>query len=192
MSTATKKNPAKRKRVAKAPKPAAPAAESKPAPKVEPHTFTHTGGEVLILRRCNPDGTSHNGFRWPESGEVEAPDWRDDNECGGGLHGWPWGLTIGDGSDFSVIEDKWIVFAAAPEDVRAIGGKCKARKGRVVYCGDFATAWAQINDGRDALIRAMALTLLAEWEQYPLLAEWEPFPGVQPKGGHSGRTGERW
>lgn len=30
---------------------------------------------VIGLRTCNPDGTSHGGFEWPEAGWVEAPDW---------------------------------------------------------------------------------------------------------------------
>ena len=46
--------------------------------------------EVLILRTCNNDGTSYNGFQWPKAGEVEAKDWRDDYKCGGGLHGHVW------------------------------------------------------------------------------------------------------
>lgn len=47
--------------------------------------------EILVLRNCKSDRTSYGGFVWPESGHVEAPDWRDDDNCGGGLHGLPWG-----------------------------------------------------------------------------------------------------
>ena len=39
---------------------------------------------VLVLRTVNADGTSHGGFRWPDSGAVEAPDWSPVAECGQG------------------------------------------------------------------------------------------------------------
>ena len=43
----------------------------------------------LILRNCNPDGTSHLGFKWnTEIGAVNTcPDWKDNNECGNGFDG---------------------------------------------------------------------------------------------------------
>ena len=46
---------------------------------------------ALVLRTCNPDMTSHNGFVWPTNGPVSCPDWRDDYSCGHGLHGLLWG-----------------------------------------------------------------------------------------------------
>jgi hypothetical protein len=46
---------------------------------------------VLILRTCKPDMTSYKGFRWPESGPVDCPDWDPKPKCGNGLHGFLWG-----------------------------------------------------------------------------------------------------
>jgi hypothetical protein len=46
---------------------------------------------AYVLRTCKADGTSHGGFRWPESGHVEAPNWMPAKECGGGIHGLLWG-----------------------------------------------------------------------------------------------------
>ena len=43
--------------------------------------------KVYVLRTCNPDLISHEGFQWPESGFVEAPDWEITGNCGNGLHG---------------------------------------------------------------------------------------------------------
>ena len=45
---------------------------------------------ALILRNCNPDGSSKHGFVWnTEIGAVNvAPDWIENKECGNGLHGW--------------------------------------------------------------------------------------------------------
>jgi hypothetical protein len=143
---------------------------------VKPHQWTDGGDRVLILRRCNADMTSSTSrrgiddaepFKWSESGVVECQDWTPDNKCGGGLHGWPWGWCIGEGANYDIIGDKWIVFAAIPDDVigeivdenGGAGGKCKARRGEVVFCGAFAAAWAMINGGRHRLIEAMAKTL---------------------------------
>ncbi len=128
-------------------------------PSVAPHNWTDGGERVLILRRCNNDGTSYGGFPWPQSGMVEAPDWSSEPECGGGLHGWPWGMGIGEGKDYDIIDDRWIVFACRPDDVIGAlegGWKCKSKCGEVVYCGSFAAAWAMINSGRHRLIEAMS------------------------------------
>ena len=54
---------------------------------------------IRVLRTCNADGTSRNGFQWPltEGAVVECPDWSPVAECGNGLHGLAegegdWGL----------------------------------------------------------------------------------------------------
>lgn len=54
--------------------------------------YTLPGDHVLVVRCCASDLTAHGGFKWPESGPVEAPDWIKNNECGNGLHGWLWGV----------------------------------------------------------------------------------------------------
>ena len=94
--------------------------------------WTHDGDRVLILKCINADGTSYNGFQWPESGSVMAPDWNDRPECGGGLHGWPWGLAMGDGREPDYRDSRWLVLAALPRDVVDISGKCKSRLVEVI------------------------------------------------------------
>jgi hypothetical protein len=94
---------------------------------------------VLILRTCDKNLRSHGGFQWPESGPVEAPDYRDSYTCGHGLHGLPWGE--GDGSLLNWSEEaKWLVVQVPDEDVLMGQGqllqKCKFRAGTVVFCGD--------------------------------------------------------
>ena len=42
---------------------------------------------TYIIRSCNPDMTSRNGFLWPASGLVKADDFLPTNRCGNGLHG---------------------------------------------------------------------------------------------------------
>ena len=46
----------------------------------------------LLFRRCKIDYTSHEGFRYPKEGWVEAGDYNNREECGGGLHA----LRVGD------------------------------------------------------------------------------------------------
>jgi hypothetical protein len=72
-------------------------------------------------------------------------------------------MGLGEGADYDIIGDRWMVLSAAPDDVvgELEGGhkckcKCKCAKAVKVYDGDFAGAWAQINAGRDSLIVAMA------------------------------------
>ncbi len=44
---------------------------------VPPHQWANADGEVLVVRFCAADGSSHNGFKHPvKIGErVTAPDW---------------------------------------------------------------------------------------------------------------------
>ena len=96
---------------------------------------------VLVLRSCKPDLVSYNGFKWPENGPVECPDWDNKPKCGHGLHGLLWGqgdqLIVGD-----ILTDKWLVVEVLAKDVVKIGGgqKVKFPKGNVIFCGDYLTA----------------------------------------------------
>jgi len=97
------------------------------------------GDTVLVLRICNSDMSSSHGFTWPEIGHVECPDWRKNNECGNGLHGWLWGE-----GDHSVAkwtgDNKWLVVEVLSKDVIDLGGKVKFPAGEVVHCGDQKSA----------------------------------------------------
>ena len=105
--------------------------------------------KLYILRVVKADGTSRgpdkfnpdvDRFQYPESGPVECPDWRDDDQCGGGLHGWLWGAgdlsTCGYWNSEGV---KWLVIEVDKDDLRhgtgELIGKCKIRRGNVVFNG---------------------------------------------------------
>jgi len=99
--------------------------------------------KVLVLRTCAADMTTYNGFRWPESGPVEAPDWDPVAKCGNGLHGWRWGE--GDGSLGNWADDaKWLVVEVDAESIVDLVGKVKFPRGEVIYCGDRQVATAMI------------------------------------------------
>jgi hypothetical protein len=94
---------------------------------------------VLAIRTCKADMTSKDGFRWPESGPVEAPDWRDDFKCGGGLH-----ILLPGHNDPGVWygnepDAKWLAVEIDPADLRTGEGeltqKAKCRRCVVVHCG---------------------------------------------------------
>jgi hypothetical protein len=100
---------------------------------------------VLVLRTCNADMTSHGGFKWPESGLVEAPDWRDDGKCGGGLHGLLWGE--GNGALLNWSEGvKWIVCRVPAADIRELRGKVKFPRCEVVFVGDRFSATKYLSE----------------------------------------------
>lgn len=103
--------------------------------------------KILVLRTCAADMSSYDGFVWPESGYVEAPDWDPDPriDCGRGLHGLPWGE--GNWSLLSTAADaKWLVVEVDPADIveSSGGGKHRFRAGYVVYCGDEAGAITRV------------------------------------------------
>jgi hypothetical protein len=103
-------------------------------PDKEPGISILKPGEVLIMRTCTPQMTGYNGFKWPEMGPVEAPDWNPEAVCGKGLHGMLWGC--GDGSLLNWNADaKWLVVAVSESSIIDLGGKVKFPRGRVVFSG---------------------------------------------------------
>ena len=85
-------------------------------------------GKVLVLRSADANRQSRDGFQYPETGSVQAPDFDPDPDrsCGGGLHGLPWGqgdLYLTDPDNPSNI---WQVIEVDPADF-AITGPDKAR-----------------------------------------------------------------
>ena len=128
---------------------------------VRPHNFTHTGSEVLILRRGGKDRKSYGGFLYPAGvgATCEPQSWNTRAECGDGLHGWPWAFGLGEGQDFNLIDDLWLVLGAKPEDVvgELNGGlKCKCQHATIRYEGAFGGAMDFLRAGQRACINAMA------------------------------------
>ena len=101
----------------------------------------------LVLRVCRPDYTSHNGFVWlSEVGvEVVAPDWRKNEKCGNGLHGWLYGQ--GDYACVMYWEDndaKWMVLEVPSAEIVMLDGKCKFPRATVRFVGTRSEAAAFI------------------------------------------------
>ena len=94
-------------------------------------------GVTYLMRTCAADMTAHGGFRWPESGLVECPDWDPAPTCGHGLHGLLMGAGDGSLLDWSPAA-KWLVVEVDAAVVVEIagGGKVKVPGGIVVYCGE--------------------------------------------------------
>lgn len=102
--------------------------------------------KVLVLRTCNADGTSRNGFRWPESGYVECPDWNPEPICGHGLHGLLWGEGDGVLLNWSA-EARWQVLEVEEGEIISFGTKVKFPRGKVLFTGNRlgATSFLQAN-----------------------------------------------
>lgn len=86
--------------------------------------------EVLVLKRCSFGSTSHNGFVYPEKGIVEALDWNDKNECGGGLHGWTLGFE--NYTDTSLLGNFIVIKVNKDDGYVELGDKVKFKKGIVI------------------------------------------------------------
>lgn len=95
-----------------------------------------------FLRTTDAQGRAYGEFQWPlEVGAiVEAPDWRDDAKCGGGLHG----LENGNGACGLLNWDDdalwWVVSTDDATPVVDLGGKQKFPRFRVEAFGDRKTA----------------------------------------------------
>ena len=96
-----------------------------------PYPMLHKPGQALILRTCKADLTSYEGFQWPASGPVSAPDWNPEVSCGLGLHGFSSGE--GDGSLINWSHDAtWLVVAVDPATLVNLRGKVKYPAGEVL------------------------------------------------------------
>ena len=120
--------------------------ETKPTeqPITPAHQWVNKDGEVLILRFADKQGKSYGEFQHPMTvGEtVTAPDWQATTACGNGIHGWPLGLSMGDGKE-TVWEALWQVYGVLPAEIVGNlegGGKCKFRTGTLRYLGDWQGA----------------------------------------------------
>src|ERR1700740_747098 len=132
------------------------------------HEWTHDSDEVLILRCIKKDGRSYGGFvnptevgarliapeKWDKSWGAQPSDWRGgfvkDGLCGGGIHGWAWGIGVGDCKDPDWNDGLWQVWAAKPENVcgNIEGVKVKFGDGLLRYSGDWYGAMMFILDGQ--------------------------------------------
>jgi hypothetical protein len=111
---------------------------------MKPHEWVNKDGEVLVLRFSNQDGTSYGGFQHPmKIGEaVTMIGIWPHNKCGGGIHGWPLGLGIGEGKDADWTA-LWQVYGVKPKDIIGEiegGQKCKFRTGILRYMGPWYAA----------------------------------------------------
>ena len=74
-------------------------------------------------------GTDY-GFDYSPGSKLGAPDWRDDNECGGGLH---FGPTPRHAREYNLTANRYVEVGVQVADLRPIlGGTAKAKARRVV------------------------------------------------------------
>ena len=113
----------------------------------------------LVLRVCAADGSSHGGFKWPltAGAEVVAPDWKDNRECGNGLHGWLYGQGDHSCADYWQHEGaQWIVVEVDSASIIELGGKVKFPRGVVRFSGDKKSAtdylWENEPRSRDVAV----------------------------------------
>lgn len=152
--------------------------------------WTHDGDEVLFVKCVEADLSSHNGFKWPVSGEVEAPDWDAAPQCGNGLHGWPWGIGVGIGKEPSPHA---LVFAAPPDSVVEIEpGKCKVPRARVVYVGTLAECMRVTMPGRIAWIEHNAEGSAAVDHHAVLVQRWKTAGRSVQNRSHQGHRATSW
>jgi hypothetical protein len=117
---------------------------------------------VLVLRTCRDDMTSTNNFKWPQVGEVAtAPDWKQEAECGNGLHGWLYGQGDHSCSSFLDASAKWLVVEVEESTIVMLGGKCKFPSATVRFVGSKkdATDFLIANEPRAASVAVIGATV---------------------------------
>ncbi len=101
-------------------------------------------GEAVLYKALDADLRSPHGFAYPIGETVEAPDWRDSNACGAGLHAGP---TPRAARWYFIGAVRFAELRVPLEWLRPIvdGGapKAKFRTGRVV---------AEVNDNGDRIV----------------------------------------
>ena len=119
--------------------------------------------KTYVLRTCNADMTSRNGFVWPESGPVQCGDWEPTPECGNGLHG----LLMGEGNGGLLSwasDSRWLVVEVNASDIVGLGDKVKFPSGDVVHCGDRKSATDFIiAKGADSSKCVGAFVMAGDW-----------------------------
>lgn len=98
---------------------------------------------VWVYRVCDPRGYSYGGrYQWPtEAGtDVEFDDWSDDENCGGGGHGWLLGMGHSEYAgvaDVLLARGLWYLLRVPRSEVRVLSrhGKVKFRSCRIERVG---------------------------------------------------------
>jgi hypothetical protein len=74
---------------------------------------------------------------YPPIGRIRCADWIPDSQCGGGLHGWPWGYgeetCVYPEANHRPLDFCWLVIRARIRDCISLPGKIKFKKGIVVF-----------------------------------------------------------
>jgi hypothetical protein len=106
-----------------------------PATWCEFHGVKVGDGSVSLFKALDEhyeSGHQYNRTRYEVGCEVVCSDWRDDNECGGGLHLGP---STHHATAYRTDAKRWVRVDVALDDLRPILGgtpKCKVRSCRVV------------------------------------------------------------
>lgn len=114
-----------------------------------------------VIRACKPNGGSRFGFKWPDYGGVEAPDFVRNGKCGKGLHGWSSLADFGSSppswyEDHNVSSYSWYIvrvpcFHRRKQNYQKLDTKVKFGYGIVEGCGNIVWAvrrFASLTKGR--------------------------------------------
>ena len=114
---------------------------------------------ALILRTCDAQMQSHEGFIWPKSGKVSAPDWKPTKACGIGLHGFLNGEGDGSLANWN-HDDVWLVARVEKSTIIDLDGKVKFPSAEVLLAGtrEEATGYLREHGCMGAIVGSTATT----------------------------------
>ena len=113
---------------------------------------------ALILRTCDAQMQSHEGFIWPKSGKVSAPDWKPTKVCGNGLHGFLNGEGDGSLANWN-HDDVWLVARVEKSTIIHLDGKVKFPSAKVLLAGtrEEATGYLREHGCMGAIVGGTAI-----------------------------------
>jgi hypothetical protein len=129
---------------------------------MKPHQYTNAEGNVLILKRINKSRIGYGNFLYPTGigSKIICSSWSPTPTCGEGIHGWPWGFGLGEGIDYDISNDIWLVLSDTPENIVGeldCGWKCKAKEPTIIFEGSFRDAISIVTIKWPEIVASMSL-----------------------------------
>jgi hypothetical protein len=144
---------------------------------MKPHQYTNAEGNVLILKRINKSRIGYGNFLYPTGigSKIICSSWSPTPTCGEGIHGWPWGFGLGEGIDYDISNDIWLVLSDTPENIVGeldCGWKCKAKEPTIIFEGSFRDAISIVTIKWPEIVASMSLAASGDGSNLAASGDW--------------------
>jgi hypothetical protein len=100
--------------------------------------------KVLVLTKCEADGSHGNNFKFPKSGFIKCPDKNSEEKFGNEVYGLLWGEGV---FDINSYGNYYVIIECDHQGVEFLWNtQCKIKYGEVIHFGDRENAIKLIKD----------------------------------------------